>query len=314
MDIYEVMDQARDVVAKGEALLTAVPDELRPLLNGRLEVMRDLVGTSDTFQRRQVAGGIYRRLSGAVHLHPPRWSDRQDAAADEAAEARAARLVYDENGREFDVLRGKDSHVEAWAAYCQANGGDPGIIRYWMSAQSGSSWSSASQALKYRIAKERGGNYDQYYWQQGVSHARNEYEATIKKVGQEKYDKTWAMWHAWVYESLRHMEFDRKNGGVVELVRTEGSGVMSGNGVKLGAKNVMMNRGAAESASIYRAKRIVAGGEVTRQRVPLHRVWDIIGEIVRAALEAGAFWEMPKMSLCLFQRGFPLITWILFRQ
>ncbi|MBK6708864.1 MAG: hypothetical protein IPG51_00765 [Chloroflexi bacterium] len=80
------------------------------------------------------------------------------------------------------------------------------------------------------------------------------------------------MWHAWVYESLRHMEFARKQGGVVELVRTEGEKVMKHYGVKMGAQNVLMPRGAAESASIYRAKRIVAGGEVTRQRVPIHRI------------------------------------------
>jgi len=64
----------------------------------------------------------------------------------------------------------------------------------------------------------------------------------------------------------------RKSGGVVELVRTEGSDIMAQYGVKIGARNVLMSRGAAESASIFRAKRIVAGGEVTRQRVPLHRV------------------------------------------
>jgi len=180
--------------------------------------------------------------------------------------------VYDEHGRKFDVMRGKDSHVEAWAAYCQANGGDPGIIRHWMSSQAGSSWSPASRALKYKIALERGGNFKDYFWGNDLSDCKSQYESTIKKVGEEAYKKTWAMWHAWVYESLRHMEFVRKKGGVVELVRTEGSSIMKQYGVKMGAKNALMPRGAAESASIFRAKRIVAGGEVTMQRVPLHRV------------------------------------------
>jgi len=126
--------------------------------------------------------------------------------------------------------------------------------------------------LKYKIALERGGNFNDYYWDGGMKSSQKQYEATIKKLGKDTYDKTWAMWHAWVYESLRHMEFVRKKGGVVELVRTEGDDIMAMYKVKKGAKNILMPRGAAESASVFRAKRIVAGGEVTRQRVPLHRV------------------------------------------
>ncbi|MBP6468910.1 MAG: NUDIX domain-containing protein [Chloroflexi bacterium] len=271
LGIYDIMDQAREVVAKGETLLAAVPDELRPMVFGRLEVMRDLVGTSDAFQADQWQAGYtdgfleqstYIRRQGLIDALPRQMKQAKAGSTS----------VYDEHGREFDVLRGKDSHVEAWAAYCKANGGDPGIIRHWMGAQAGSSWSDASQALKYRIAKDRGGNFDAYFWRNGLSNARKEYESTIKAIGEEKYHKTWAMWHAWVYESLRHMEFARKQGGVVELVRTEGSGIMKQYGVKMGAQNVLMPRGAAESASIYRAKRIVAGGEVTRQRVPIHRI------------------------------------------
>ncbi len=271
LDIYEIMDQARGVVDKGEALLAAVPDELRPLVHGRLEVMRDLVGTSDTFKDDKWQAGYtdgflqqstYIRREGLIDVMPQQMKQAKMGST----------TVYDEEGRKFDVLRGKDSHVEAWAAYCKANGGDPEIISHWMGKQAGSSWSTASQALKYKIATERGGSFDSYYWHDGLGTARDQYEAAIKKAGKETYDKTWAMWHAWVYESLRHMEFTRKKGSAIELVRTEGENVMKAYGVKMGAHNVIMRRGAAESGSIYRAKRIVAGGEVTRQVVPIHRI------------------------------------------
>ncbi|MBK8987367.1 MAG: NUDIX domain-containing protein [Chloroflexi bacterium] len=271
LDIYEIMDQARGVVDKGEALLAAVPDELRPLVHGRLEVMRDLVGTSDTFKGDQwQAGYTDGFLEQSTHI---RRQGLIDALPQQMKQGKAgSTTVYDEHGREFDVMRGKGSHVEAWAVYCKANGGDPAIISHWMGKQAGSSWSSASQALKYKIALERGGDFNDYFWLEGLAHAENEYKAAIKTVGEENYKKTWAMWHAWVYESLRHMEFARKQGGVVELVRTEGEKTMKQYGVKMGTQDALMLRGAAESGSIYRAKRIVAGGEVTRQRVPLHRI------------------------------------------
>lgn len=271
LDIYDVMDQVRDIVPKGEQLLAAVPEELRPMVHGRLEVMRDLLGTSDAFRDdKWQAGYTDGFLEQSTYI---RREGLIDAMPQQLKQAKAgSTTVYDEQGREFDVLRGKGSHVEAWAAYCKANGGDPAIIRHWMGQQAGSSWSDASQALKYRIALERGGHMEQYYWHSGIDYAKKQYEATIKKVGQDTYHKTWAMWHAWVYESLRHVDFKRKQGGIVELVRTEGTGIMAKYGVKMGAKNVSMLRGAAESGSIYRAKKIVAGGEVTRQRVPIHRV------------------------------------------
>ncbi|MCA9936239.1 MAG: hypothetical protein KC415_20035, partial [Anaerolineales bacterium] len=271
LDIYEVMEGVREIVPKGEKLLAAVPEELRPMVHGRVEIMRDLLGTSDAFKgdRWQASytdgfleQSTYIRRQGLIDAMPQKLKQPKAGST----------TVYDEHGQQFDKLRGKDSHVEAWAAYCKANGGDPAIIRYWMGQQAGSSWSGASKALKYRIALERGGKFDEYYWQGGVGAAKKQYEATIKKVGRDTYHKTWAMWHAWVYESLRHTEFSRKKGGIVELVRTEGSDIMGTYGVKLGQRNVQMLRGAAESGSIFRAKRIVAGGEVTTQRVPLHRV------------------------------------------
>lgn len=271
LGIYEIMEQVREILPKNRELLAALPDELRPLVNGRLAVMEDLLGTSDTLKADRWGEGFsdglleqstYIRRAGLIDRLPQQMTQS----------GRGSTTVKDENGREFDDLRGHGSHVEAWAEFCRANGGDPNIIGYWMSSQAGSSWSGASKALKYRIALDRGENFDDYYWQGGLNAARQEYEATIKKVGKEKYHKTWAMWQAYVYESLRHMEFSRKNGGVVELVRTEGRGIMDLYGLKNGSKNAAMPRGAAESASIYRAKRILAGGEVTIQRVPLHRV------------------------------------------
>lgn len=161
-------------------------------------------------------------------------------------------------------------------------------------------------ALKYKIAQDRGGNFDSYFWVGGINKSKTQYNATIKKVGKEKYEKTWAMWHAWVYESLRHMEFARKNGGAVELVRTEGEDIMSLYDVKIGAQNLKMPRGAAESASIFRAKRIVAGGEVTRQRVPLHRVLGYYwGDRPGATNKAGGFLGDSENEFVFIPEGIP---------
>lgn len=277
MDIYEVMESVRELLPKSDAILAAVPDELREMVNGRLFIMEDLLGTSDTFRTDSwvaeytdgfLEQSTYIRRAGLIDALPQQMKQGKKGST----------TVYDEKGKKWDQLRGPNSHVETFAKYMQANGGRPDTIRHWMSSQAGSSWSPASQALKWLLVKSRGGNVNNYYWRDGTNHAGLEYKGVVGYLGggnqgEETYRRTVMMWHAWVYESLRHMEFKRKKGDYLEIVRTEDPEVIQNiYGFKIGNKNVKMPRGACESGSIYRAKNIVAGGEVTRQRVPIHRI------------------------------------------
>lgn len=281
LDIYEIMDQARGVVDKGEALLAAVPDELRPLVHGRLEVMRDLVGTSDTFKDDKWQAGYtdvflqhstYIRRTGMIDAMPQQMKrPKKDGST----------TLYDENGIKWDNLRGEDTHVDNWVKYCNANGGDHEIVAEYMSGQGSDSWNERPTAFKYHLAQQRGKNYGDQFWNvppqdkgrysSGLERAQVCYDKMIKRHGQEKYERTFAMWHAFVYEGLRHMEFERKDGGYVELIQTENAIIPNIYNLKPGDKNVSFKRGLAESASVYSTV-TVHGNQLMRFRVPLHRI------------------------------------------
>lgn len=271
LGIYEIMEQAREMVGKGEAILGALPEELRPMVNGRLAVMRDLVNTSDTlktdtFQEGYTDGFLkhstYIRREGIIDRLPQRLTKQKKGGV----------KVYDENGREFDDLRGEDSIIKQVSAYINANGGNSGAIQFWMNQQGNSSWSSGAQAFKYWMVKQRGGNFDKNFWLEGIDSAKAAYKAAVDVVGEEAYSRTRMMWHAFVYESLRQVEFVGKTAdGYIQLMRTEPDKVAKINNLKPGQRNVVIQRGACESASIYKTVK-VAGGHLTLQKVPIHRI------------------------------------------
>jgi hypothetical protein len=153
--------------------------------------------------------------------------------------------VVDEKGRAFDRLRGANSHIEALAKYMDANGGKMGILSDWMGSQAGSSWSNHSQAMKYHVARIRGGNYGDYMWRNQLSYARKQYDSFRKKYGSDTWAKSFAIWNAWQFEALRHIDFERNNqdAGYVEVVRTEGDYILSKVGKASFSEAYKMQRG-----------------------------------------------------------------------
>ncbi len=271
LDFEEIVRQMNRVARKKTALLDAISDgELRDVISQRLGIYRDISRTAQTLNEDMWRWGyidgftrhsVGLRQAGIIDALPGRLKHE-------------GIKIKDQNGLLWDHLRGRNSAMRDVAEYMRANGGDYEIIEYWMGRQGGSSWSGASQAVKSYISEQRGGDTSLYFWRDGVEKARGHYEGAIAKLGKQKYDDTLQMWHAFNYEFVRNVQFTRNNlrKGYLELVRTESLNIMQAYDLKPGDTGVTMQRGACESASIYQTV-VVAGDQLTLQRVPHHRVF-----------------------------------------
>jgi hypothetical protein len=259
-----------------EAFLNAMPEELRGTMARRMEVMYDIGRQTARMEKDQWnAPYLDEFWKHSVHL-------RQEKLLDYLPKKMSIYDDYklkDEKGDPWDDLRGERAITGAIKDYINRNGGDYQLVKYWMSAQGGDSWSPNSQALKYWIAQQRGLPMDAYYWQKGPDSARFHYQDVLGYAAggtpdekQKAWDTTWTAWHAFNYETVRNVQFpgNRISKGIVELMRTESKTVMDAYGIR--EKEVAtMTRGACESASIFQGIS-VGGGEMTLQEVPHHRI------------------------------------------
>ena len=214
--------------------------------------------------------------------------------------------LVDENGIPFDDLRTKKDKKNrptnvSWTAYVadqiSKQGGDYEIIASYMSAQSGSSWSNQSQAVKYWFAQQTH-NEDKCYWNSGVAEAKRLFEAERKKwdakLGPGGYEKTLHFYHAAVYDLVSRMDIPNRTNddGTITTVRTDGKGVLNHMGVKKVGERVgsdRARRGALESCSVFNPENIVSGGHVCVQRVPLSSVFGIYLTERRPGSDGSAF-------------------------
>lgn len=271
----QITKQMRRVTKKSnrEALIASLPGDLRPLMESRVETMRDLVRISSTlskdawmldyiddFSRHSI--GI--RKAGIVDRFPERLTRR------------GVRMI-DQDGKEWDDLRafGRSSVIADFDNYLAANGGDYSLIGNWARRQASSSWNDIPQAFKYRYATARTVDLSEYWWNKGgVERAKRNYEKSIGFVGENALLETTSAWHAFNYEFMRNVKFPRNNTtrGQVRLIRTEDIDVMRSSGLSRGDRDVVMMRGPVESTSIYETVR-VGGSEETIQIVPHHRIF-----------------------------------------
>ena len=269
MDYDHVIESARALGPRGQAALAMMPDELEDAFAARLGRLAETVGQYDEltadgwksaypdrfsfFGMKMEQAGIFDRL--------PRTLSNQGVQ------------VFDEEGTPFDHLRGSASVMHDVRQFINGNGGDYGMIQYYMGSQAGSSWSDGSQVLKHWISEQMEIDGAQVYWQNGHDAARREFDRVMERFGTTTYDNTWQAFHSFNYNMLKRTAFQGNDqaAGVVKLIRTESEYVMRGRGFKRGATGVTMPRGLAESASIFQ-KVTIGGTEVTVQNVPHSRV------------------------------------------
>lgn len=275
LDYGEITTQLRRVSRKQQAVLDALPDDLRPLMEGRFEIAKDLVKISDTFRKDQWQTAYIDDFSrDSIALRKAGLIDRlpQKLAPKGRKQGKSAVYMYDENGKPWDDLRGNGSIVERLSEFMQNNGANYGIIQEWASEQAGDSWYAGPQALKYYLYRQRTMTEGDFWWKAGIDVARHHHDQAMRQYGEEKYRRTFTMWHAFNYEFVRNVDFTNNNRrrGLIKLMRTEKLDVMQMNNLRKGQTGPM-RRGMAESTSIVNPV-YVHGTELTLQQVPHHRV------------------------------------------
>ena len=276
VDFYEIIDQARGLIENEDAILSSVDPAVRETMHGRIETMRDLVEVSDTFRKDAFVSSYTDLFS--EHLIKMKHAGIIENLPKQFTRSKGSVTVEDENGRTFDNLRGKGSHVTAVADYMKKNGGNHSIITEWMQQQGRDSWNPSVQAMKWHRQLQRGDDPSRYWWKHGPLKARGYFDEYVRRAGSRAiYDKTVAMWHAFTFELLRGSDFDRNrpDRGYVEIVRTENDDVIQFYGLKQdpGLEQTFL-KGGVESGSLFNTV-TVFGDKLTLQRVPWHRIMGV---------------------------------------
>lgn len=276
----DLLDQIDAISSQQKKLLKALPAELRDTVQARIAQMQHLTTVSktlldDEWKEAYVSDfakhtlGV--RAAGMVDRMPQQLTQTETDATEYAAV-----YAYDEQGQLFDSLRDQGSIMADFDRYLRRFGsGYDAIIGDWMEQQASDSWANeAPRSLKYFFANQRSVPRDRYFWRFGESKSRDSYQQVSNDVGPELYQQTLTAWHAFNHELLLKVKFARKNkNGTVTLMRTENREVMQTlNQLKPGDRNQLIQRGFAESTSVYK-KVSVFGTEMTLQNVPLHRIF-----------------------------------------
>lgn len=287
LDFFDLAAQMRDLQRFRDRLTRALPVDLRPTVLGRLESMRragHIAGQLETdawrpeyvdqFTRHTV--GLQK--AGIVDALPEKLSTKLQ----QTRESRFGfneydpRTVKDETGKNWDKLRGAAGIMDKLETYVKKAGGDWKILSNYFGGQASSSWSTPSQGLKYFLAtKARGLDpAAAFFWRYGLDKARTAYNEVSQRPGEAKYMASVAAAHAFTFEMLNKTSFANKtpDGQAAILLRTENKSVVDIYGVRKGAVDATMLRGALESASIFERTSIY-GDETTLQRVPLWRIF-----------------------------------------
>lgn len=268
----EIVGQIETLGQKRQRLLdmlhgVGADRDVTDMVRVRLDEMLDLAGTArtmvdDEWKWDYVEGFCKHllefRLRGITTALPERLTHR-------------GVYVKDQDGFDWDHLRGRDSVIQDVDTYMRELGGSWDTVAYWMGAQAGTSWSSASKIVKWHLTDQRTATKDRYLWLGGEDSAENLYNRALGRVGEQKFKVSYQVLHAFTYEMLHQVEFEHnlRDQSLVEVVRTESRDVMSRYGMKKGqAKDYM--RGACESSSIYQTV-VVAGDQLVLMRVPHHR-------------------------------------------
>lgn len=278
MNAFAVAQSIAEIESHKDALLKALPLELRGVVEKRFDALKEYGEIAKTFERDyfkpEYADELLKHYNGLRQAGIEAALPKELKQTSKTGDSRVK--MEDENGKAFDHLRGQGSITKQVADYIKAAGGDYNVVRYWMRGQAGSSWSAASQGFKYFVAGNRTVDASAYYWHDGEAFAKSQYEGSLTKVSEAVFRTSHTAYHAFNLLFLRRVDFRHNDraGGVVQLIRTEDRDVMKMYALKNGAKGVRMKRGAAESFSIYK-KVSVRGTELTVQKMPHHRILGI---------------------------------------
>lgn len=263
-----------------EGALTDAPDDLKAVLKQRFRRVGELgdagvelrrsrfkVGYSDTFLREHLGmdkAGVFDNLpteaTFAVEGGPP---------------GSGGVYMYDQNGKQFDDLRGQGGVIGKWSKYVESIGGKPGVAAEYMGSQAGSSWNDIPKVFKAWLADQVDVPDSEIFWgNKGASDVRGERTRYFRNrgVSEQEYEATMRAMHVLNYRTLTNMRMPdiARQGNLLRLWRTETDNVITkyGIGTKEGESTTAFTRGIAESTSLI-IPCYPQGSYLTEQYVPI---------------------------------------------
>jgi SPP1 gp7 family putative phage head morphogenesis protein len=210
----------------------------------------------------------------------------------ESSNMKSIPAVRDEDGKLWDDLRGKDGimrryfdHLDTVAEGNKKYSEELAQIHMkWAEDQAESSWDPRAQGMKAWLTNKRGADDSNIWWRDGKRDAERHLEEFIEelpdpkeygisKTKEQLFDETMSSFHAMNYDVLKKADLPTKSADNSKLlvVRTEDSSVLRRQDMNaLGAEGEIQ-RGAAESASMFRTF-YYKGDNAVWNEVPLHRV------------------------------------------
>lgn len=273
-NIFEMASSIKEMCSQREAILAALPEDVREVAARQLDQLDNIASTALTMKEdKWKEGYVDKLLKSVVDIREAGITDKLPKSF-EVTDRQEGKVV-DENGKAFDSIRGKDSITQEFADLMKEHGGNYMLIPKYMSQQVQTSWQSDCLKLKAFMAEQRDVPIDKYYWnsakaQDGYTEAKNELKGDKNK---EVFEKSMIMMHAFSMEMLSNINFEGndKDAQTVHLYRTEGRVMLEDiHGLKVGDEGVLV-RGPAESGSVFGAT-AATSSNVTEQDVPYHRV------------------------------------------
>jgi SPP1 gp7 family putative phage head morphogenesis protein len=273
------------------ALLQGLPEDLREVVTQRFDNLSHMAKIGRDFEADGFKVSYADTFARATQtLREAKIVDKLPVALESRFDPSDQWVVRDDQGALWDALRRtgrRKSVVEELATVMADNGGDHTVIEHWAISQSGGSWSLQSQAAKLWYARQRTDLVleDDLFWQNGVKGAEHNLRSQYNYVGQDKYETTLSLWHAFNYELMTKTDFpgNDRAAGTVRLFRSEEKKIMTDAGFTIGSwkagqkpkgvyESGIMRRGGLESTSIFEDI-YVTGSELTIQDVPHHRIF-----------------------------------------
>jgi hypothetical protein len=284
--LEDLITQSKSILARRADLLEHLDEANQQVMDRRLDSLAHFVKTSttlldDQFKPSYVESfGKHQMQMGAAKIFdalPKQLSNKKSGDV----------MLVDENGKPWDDLRGAGGITEKVGNYMKSQGGDHAVIEDWSGNQAGSSWGSTTQGLKAFLADQRKVDPETgYFWESNYATATSYLKGQRKKFGQQKYDESVVMWHAYHTQFLEQVWLPNKDEkqGMLRLIRTESEEVIEKYGMVVGYPKVIQ-RGLSESFSAVKPYTLY-GNRVTTQEVPYHRV---LGSYLHARSASGMY-------------------------
>lgn len=280
----EITDSAKAALKNRRAVLDAVKDspELRDKLEQRFIKLERFVKQSDEFRADAWADKHIDRVTyhdqhaDAAGVFD-RMAKKMEAERTKGPYGDYKVIVRDENGKDWDHLRGDDSAQSRFAKYVDGKGLKHAAIRDYCESQAGSSWSERAMAMKHYVTTNRETSGAKYYFQEPPKACAEQFKnlAVRHNLTEEQLHDTLAANQAFYYRFCKQVEFpnNEREAGVLLLARTESDKVMRRYGaMATGEFHENIVRGSAESFSLHTGVS-VHGHQLTLQAVPHTRIF-----------------------------------------